>query len=123
MLPEELKSVCSKGRLTREIEDTVNFSLIENEFEMLWKEIITEFKLENNKYFNKMWTSRQRFTPVYFKHDFFPFICSMGRSEGTNSRFKDNVGPTYSIVSFLREYPRIVDVIRNKEEEDDNQSK
>jgi hypothetical protein len=47
----------------------------------------------------------------------------MGRSEGTNSRFKDNVGPTYSIVSFLREYPRIVDVIRNKEEEDDNQSK
>jgi hypothetical protein len=120
MLPEELKSVCSKGRLTREIE---GFSLIENEFEMLWKEIITEFKLENNKYFNKMWTSRQRFTPVYFKHDFLPFICSTGRSEGTNSRFKDNVGPTYSIVSFLREYPRIVDVIRNKEEEDDNQSK
>jgi hypothetical protein len=33
------------------------------------------------------------------------------------------VGPTYSIVSFLREYQRIVAVIRKKEEEDDNQSK
>jgi len=61
--------------------------------------------------------------PVYFKNEFFPFIQSTGRSEGTNARFKDNVGPTYSIVSFLREYQRIVDGIRNKEEIEDNQTK
>jgi hypothetical protein len=120
---KNLKVFAAKAGLPERFEDTVNFSLTENEFEMPWKEMITEFKLENNKYFNKMWTNRQRSIPVYFKHDFFPFICSTGRSEGTNSRFKDNVGPTYSIVSFLREYQRIVAVIRKKEEEDDNQSK
>jgi hypothetical protein len=60
---------------------------------------------------------------VYYKNDFFPFIQSTGRCEGTNARFKDNVGPTYSLVSFLREYQRIVDVIRNKEDIDDSQSK
>ena len=60
---------------------------------------------------------------MYFKNDFFPFIQSTGRSEGTNARFKDNVGPTYSIVSFLHEYQRIVDSIRNKEEIEDNFSK
>ena len=85
--------------------------------------MILDYKLEKNKYFTKMWETRKRFIPVYFKNDFFPFIQSTGRSEGTNARFKDNVGPTYSIVSFLREYQRIVDSIRNKEEIEDNFSK
>jgi hypothetical protein len=44
----------AKAGLPERFEDTVNFSLTENEFEMPWKEMITEFKLENNKYFNKM---------------------------------------------------------------------
>jgi hypothetical protein len=87
-------------------EDTVKFSLTEDEFETLWQEIITQFKIENNKYFSKMWTNRERFIPVYYKNDFFPFIQSTGRSEGTNTRFKDNVGPTYSLVNFLREYQK-----------------
>lgn len=69
-----------------------------------------------------MWAKRKRFIPVYYKNDFFPFIQSTGRSEGTNARFKDNVGPTYSLVSFMREYQRIIDVIRNKDEINDNQS-
>jgi len=90
---------------------------------MLWQGMIAEYKLEKNKYFNKMWETRKRFIPVYFKNDFFPFIQSTGRSEGTNARFKDNVGPTYSIVSFLREYQRIVDTIKNKEEIEDNFNK
>ena len=85
--------------------------------------MIAEYKLEKNKYFNKMWETRKRFIPVYFKNDFFPLIQSTGRSEGTNARFKDNVGPTYSIVSFLREYQRIVDTIKNKEEIEDNFNK
>ncbi|KAG2587640.1 hypothetical protein PVAP13_5NG189405 [Panicum virgatum] len=89
----------NKG-LPEKFEDTVNFS-----------EMIAEYKLENNKYFNKMWETRKRFIP------------STGRSEGTNARFKDNVGPTYSIVSFLREYQRIVDTIKNKEEIEDNFNK
>nr|TKW20036.1 hypothetical protein SEVIR_4G059100v2 [Setaria viridis] len=109
--------------LAEMFEDTVYFSVTEDEFEMLWQKMISDFKLENNKYFNKMWNKRKIFIPVYYKNDFYPFIQSTGRSEGTNARFKDNVGPTYSLVSFLREYQRIIDVIRNKEEIDDNQSK
>uniref|UniRef100_K4A1D1 Uncharacterized protein n=1 Tax=Setaria italica TaxID=4555 RepID=K4A1D1_SETIT len=65
-------SVLKNTGLVKVFEDTMNFSVTEDEFEMI---------------------------------------------------FKDNVGPTYSLASFLREYQRIVDVIRNKEEIDDNQSK
>lgn len=120
---KNLKCFAVNPGLPEMFEDTVNFSVTVEEFEYLWMKMISDFNLENNKYFSKMWEMRQRFIPVYFKNDFFPFIQSTGRSEGTNARFKDNVGPTYSIVSFLREYQRIVDTIRIKEEIEDNQSK
>ena len=120
---KNLRCFTANKGLPEIFEDTVNFSVTEEEFEMLWQKMIFDFKLENNKYFSKMWETRKRFIPVYFKNDFFPFIQSTGRSEGTNARFKDNVGPTYSIVSFLREYQRIVDSIRKKEEIEDSFSK
>ena len=69
--------------------------------------MIKERALENNNYFTKMWETRKRFIPVYYKNDFFPFIQTTSRSEATNARFKENMGPTYSIISFLWEYERI----------------
>ena len=69
-----------------------------------------------------MWETRERFTVVYYKHDFFPFIQTTSRSEATNARFKDNVGPTYSIISFLGEYQRIIDTIDKAENLEDHYS-
>jgi hypothetical protein len=43
--------------------------------------------------------------------NFFPFICSTSRSEGTNARFKDNVGPTRSLILFVKEYDRIMSTL------------
>ncbi|KAF8690257.1 hypothetical protein HU200_041326 [Digitaria exilis] len=120
---KNLKVFAANEGLPETFEDIVNFSVTEEEFETRWLKMITDYKLENNKYFTKMWEMRNIFIPVYFKHDFFPFIQSTARSEGTNARFKDNVGPTYSVVSFLRQYQRIIDTIQNKEQIEDNQSK
>jgi hypothetical protein len=72
--------------------------------ESLWTKMIVDYKLENNKYFNKMWKIRERFIPIYFKNNFYPFLQSTTRSESTNARIKRNVGPTYNITSFLTEY-------------------
>jgi len=60
---------------------------------------------------------------VYFKECFYPFLQSTGRSEQTNARLKDNVGPTYNILSFMKEYHRIVDTISIMENTEDNVSK
>ncbi|KAL6646741.1 hypothetical protein ACP70R_015435 [Stipagrostis hirtigluma subsp. patula] len=108
----------NKG-LVEEFEDIMNNSLTITEFDRLWKAMIKKFSLEDNNYFRKMWDMRERFVPVYFKYNFCPFLHSTARSEGTNSRFKDNVGPTYSITSFLKEYQRIVDTINDAEENED----
>jgi len=113
----------AKEGLQEEFEDIINYSLTTHEFEHLWQKMIADKELQNNKYFTKMWENRERFIPVYFKDDFFPFIQSTGRSEGTNARVKENVSQTCSIISFLREFQRIVDGINIKEDIADNQSR
>ncbi|XP_021321405.1 protein FAR1-RELATED SEQUENCE 5 [Sorghum bicolor] len=119
---KNIKVFAANEGLYEEFEDVVNNCLTEEEFERLWKRMIEERNLQGNQYFNRMWEMRKRFIPVYYKNDFFPFIQTTSRSEATNARFKDNVGPTYSILSFLKEYNRIVDNINQAERLEDNYS-
>ncbi|XP_048538039.1 protein FAR1-RELATED SEQUENCE 5-like [Triticum urartu] len=67
-----------------------------------------------------MWKYRKLFVPVYFKKSFFPFIHSTARTEGTNAIFKDNVGSTFSVITFLREYERILKAMQENEKEQDS---
>ncbi|XP_066395795.1 protein FAR1-RELATED SEQUENCE 5-like [Miscanthus floridulus] len=101
--------------LYEDFEDIINNSLTIEEFETLWVKMIEDKNLQNNKYMTKMWQTRHRFIPVYFKHDFFPFIQTTSRSESMNSRMKDNVGPTYSMMGFIREYNRVIETINKNE--------
>jgi len=70
----------NKG-LPETFEDIVNNSLIEEEFKYQWQKMIVDYKLEGNKYFKKMWKTGNRFIPVYFKENFYPFLQTTGRSE------------------------------------------
>ena len=67
--------------------------------------------------------NKEKVYPGLLKNDFFPFIQTTSRSEATNARFKDNVGPTYCIISFLKEYNQIVDTINRVERLEDSYSK
>jgi hypothetical protein len=116
---KNLKCFASNEGLPEEFEDNIGNNLTIEEFESLRKKMISYYKLETNKYFNKMWEIREIFVLVYFKNDFFPFLQST-RSEGTNARFKDNVGPTYSITCFLKVYDRIVQAINIAKAREDN---
>lgn len=66
----------SKSGLQEEFEDTLNNSLTINEFEELWQQMIQKYEVQNIKYFQTMWESRQKFVPVYFKNHFYPFLQS-----------------------------------------------
>jgi hypothetical protein len=70
-----------------------------------------------------MWENRANFIPVWSKDNFYPFLQSTGRSEATNARLKENLGPTYNIMSFLREFQRLVDVTNIREDVADKQSR
>jgi hypothetical protein len=106
--------------LHNEFKDTIHFSLTVAEFEASWQEMIQKYEVGNLKYLKTMWENRKKFIPVYFKNDFFPFIHSTARSEGTNAIFKDNVGSTYSVSSFLSEYDKIAENIEQNEIHEDS---
>ncbi|XP_062231004.1 protein FAR1-RELATED SEQUENCE 3-like [Phragmites australis] len=106
-----------------EIEDILDNSLTRQEFEDLWTKMINKYNLQNIKYLQEMWKTKERFVPVYFKNDFFPFIQSTARSEGTNGVFKKGVGPQFSVSSFLIEYQRITDTIHNREDRFDYETR
>ena len=67
--------------------------------------------------------NEEKVYPGLLKNNFFPFVQTTSRSEATNTRFKDNVGLTYSIISFLKEYNQIVDTINQAERLEDSYSK
>uniref|UniRef100_K3ZZ47 SWIM-type domain-containing protein n=1 Tax=Setaria italica TaxID=4555 RepID=K3ZZ47_SETIT len=112
-----------KKGLVDEFEDIVNNLLTKQEFDILWQKMIIDHGLQENKYFKKMWENRANFIPVWFKNNFYPFLQSIGRSEGSNARLKENVGSTYSIINFLKEFQRMVDATNIKEDAEDKQSK
>ena len=116
------KVFAANNGLYEDFEDIVNNSLIVEEFERMWQKMIEDNKLQRNKYLTKMWEMRHRFIPVFYKNDFFPFIQTTSRSESLNSRMKANVGPTYSIMSFLKEYDRIIETINRAEKLEDTYS-
>ena len=99
--------------------DILRFSLTIEEFETLWPAMIERYQVGNLHYLKLMWKYRAKFVPVYFKQDFFPFIHSTARSEGTNAIFKDNVCSTFSVISFLGEYQKISENIEEMEKKQD----
>uniref|UniRef100_J3MVQ9 SWIM-type domain-containing protein n=1 Tax=Oryza brachyantha TaxID=4533 RepID=J3MVQ9_ORYBR len=112
-----------KKGLYAEYDDIINNSLTEEEFVFLWKDMIERYDLHDINFLQNMWENRKRFIPVYFKKDFCPFIHSIALSEGTNSRFKRNIGPQYSTTNFMIEYDRVMDTIQNLEQQDDHISR
>lgn len=106
-----------------EYDDIINNSVTEEEFEYLWKDMIERYGLQHIHFLTHMWSIRKRFIPVYFKTNLCPFIQSTALSEGTNSRFKQDVGPQYSITSFLTKYAIVMDTIPNLEQQDDHESR
>ncbi|XP_044459276.1 protein FAR1-RELATED SEQUENCE 5 isoform X1 [Triticum aestivum] len=114
------RTFAAHENLHADFSDIIHNSLTEGEFEMLWPDMIQRYGIQKISYFNIMWKKRRRFVPVYFKKNFFPFIHSTARSEGTNAIFKDNITSTHSVICFLEEYERISHNIQDNEREQDS---
>jgi hypothetical protein len=49
------------------MQDIIDNSLIEHEFETLWPQMIEKHHVAGVKVFDDMWTNRNKYVPVYFK--------------------------------------------------------
>lgn len=111
-----------KDGLREELSDIIDNSVTKEEFEILWQQMISKYEIQNIKYFQDIYDTRERWAPVWLKQEFYPFINTTARSEGTNARYKRNVGPQYSITSFLKEYERIQETIYDNELQADHET-
>ncbi|KAK8954280.1 Protein FAR1-RELATED SEQUENCE 5 [Platanthera zijinensis] len=87
--------------------------------EVLWKELITGFKLQNNKWLSKMWNLRHHWVPVYLKDIFVAGMTSTGRSESINSFFDGFVNSNTQLPEFMVQYEKALLTRRHSEEVED----
>uniref|UniRef100_A0A0A9T3X6 Protein FAR1-RELATED SEQUENCE n=1 Tax=Arundo donax TaxID=35708 RepID=A0A0A9T3X6_ARUDO len=90
--------------MEKEMDKLIYDSLTEVEFEEGWATMIEKYKASGNSYLNQMYNTRKMWVPVFLKKVFCPFIWTTGRSESTNSNFKDFVMRKDSIETFLQQY-------------------
>ncbi|XP_047081513.1 protein FAR1-RELATED SEQUENCE 5-like [Lolium rigidum] len=119
---EKLAALAARGNIKGELDNLVDNSLIETEFEEGWSALIERYDASENEYLQFMWQTRKKWAPVYFREDFYPFIVSAGGSQGTISLFKGNVLPKDRIEKFIEKYEEIQDMIIKMDEEDGLQS-
>ena len=69
------------------------------EFELRWKEIISDFKLEENGWLTHMYDIQNMWIPTYFKDMFLARILrTTSRSESKNSFFDNYLNKNLSLV-------------------------
>ena len=86
------------------------------EFEICWQQMIQKFALSENKHLQNMWKSKHTWAPVYFRHRFFPFTSTTGRSEGLNSYFKTLIRPSDSVWNFVQQYELCQSLMLDRED-------
>jgi hypothetical protein len=92
-----------KERLGKELEKVICGSISKEEFEDGWQAVVEKYNGKENSTLKLMWKTRSMWAPAYFIDVFCPFIKTAGRSESTNSSFKDYVMHNDSIETFLQQ--------------------
>jgi hypothetical protein len=86
------------------------------EFEVCWQHMLQRFQMSENTHLDNMWKARKTWAPVYFRHNFFPFTSTTGRSEGLNSYFKTLVRPSDSVWNFVQQYELCQNLMLDRED-------
>jgi hypothetical protein len=114
--------MAARGNIKAELHSLVDNSLTETEFEEGWISLMQRYNASENEYLQFMWRIRKIWVPVYFRHDFYPFVQSLGCGEGTNLLFKDSVLPKDSIEKFIERYEEIQKKTIQTDDEDRQQA-
>uniref|UniRef100_A0A8I6Y712 Protein FAR1-RELATED SEQUENCE n=1 Tax=Hordeum vulgare subsp. vulgare TaxID=112509 RepID=A0A8I6Y712_HORVV len=77
-----------------------------DEFEGAWKELMSEYKVEDCVYLKQMWDIGEKWAFPYFGHLFYAGMTTTQRSESVNFVLKRFVMPASSMNGFVRKYER-----------------
>ena len=93
------------------------------EFEERWKEIMSEYGLEDDEWFSKRFNLRESWIPAYFKEIALSGLMrTTSRSESANSFFSRIIGYKHALVEFWLRFDTALECQREEELIADNSS-
>ncbi|XP_072978354.1 protein FAR1-RELATED SEQUENCE 5-like isoform X2 [Typha angustifolia] len=96
------------GRCVYDYED-------EEDFLLGWRTILEKYDLRNNDWLCKLFEDRDKWAPAYGRHIFSADIKSTLQSESLSSVLKKYLSPQLDLLSFFKQYERLVDEHRYAE--------
>jgi hypothetical protein len=108
--------------LRQEFNNCVNCSLLPEEFEVRWTEMVQKYGLQNHTKLAALYEKRSYWVPAYFMHDFYPFLQTTQHSEGFNAVLKKYVSPSNSVLKFVKQYATIQAKIMKAENQEEANS-
>ncbi|KAF0891306.1 hypothetical protein E2562_009481 [Oryza meyeriana var. granulata] len=96
------------GKCVYDYEDEDNFLLG-------WKTVLEKYDLRNNEWIKKLFDDRDKWSPVYNRHVFTADIRSSLQSESVSNVLKKSLSPQFDLLSFFKQYERVLDEHRYAE--------
>ena len=108
--------IAKREQLRLEFNDVIDHSLIVDEFETRWAEMVLKHDVADNAHFLDIYDLKEFFVPAYFKDRFFPFLQTTARSEGFNAVLKRYVNPQDILLRFFKQFMKIQEKIEVAED-------
>lgn len=100
-LLNELYAIHKKENFKDKFESVINHPLTRTEFETAWKQLLTEFSLQENPTLQSLYAIREKWVPAFLKPAYCGRMTSTQRSESMNftvkKSFVDNQTPLHSV--------------------------
>ncbi|XXG60583.1 hypothetical protein AAC387_Pa04g2451 [Persea americana] len=81
-------------------------SITREQFEMAWKDMLTDFDLVDNEWLHSMYGIREMWVPTYLRDIFFGGMSTTSRSESINAFLKQYVTQKNGLYDFMLRYER-----------------
>ncbi|XXG77393.1 hypothetical protein AAC387_Pa08g1555 [Persea americana] len=79
-------------------------SITREQFEMAWKDMLTDFDLVDNEWLHSMYGIREMWVPTYLRDIFFGGMSTTSRSESINAFLKQYVTQKNGLYDFMLRY-------------------
>ncbi|KAK9665511.1 hypothetical protein RND81_14G116700 [Saponaria officinalis] len=90
--------------IDEDLRKMVHESLTEDEFQMMWEQMVDKYSLQQNTWIKDAWHMRRRWVPVFWRGIFCAGMSSTQRSEQSNRFIKSYVSVETGLRQFIEQY-------------------
>ncbi|XP_042483653.1 protein FAR1-RELATED SEQUENCE 5-like [Macadamia integrifolia] len=111
-----------KPEFKSEWKQCVYHSWSDADFLTWWEAMMVKYNLKDHSWLNEKFSQRKFWVPCYFRGTFFAGMSSTQQSEGMDSYFPGYFNGSMTLLSFVKQYERVVAKRREKEADAESKS-